>query len=193
MKQKQHKKNSKGMFTLELTILFPIIFGVILIIMYLSVVHYQNIVLSSAAMQSANRISANWQYLGSDTPSILRDGSARDMVRKEDFVHSNPYRNFMVGGKRKENAQRYANQLVNSSPGFYSNGQDAAVTVNKVTENLFNTYIEVTVTKGYSNPFGNIYEKLGFERKNEEKMRATAPLVDKTEFIRNIRFIEDLL
>lgn len=192
MKQKQHKA-TKGMFTLELTLLFPIIFGVILIMMYLSAVHYQNIVLSSAAMQSANRIAANWQYLGGSNPSILRDGTAEDMLRKSDFVHSNPYRNLMAGGERLENAQRYANKVISGSSGFYTGGQKPAISVRKVTENFFNSYIEVTVTQGYINPFGNLYDKLGFTRKTQEKMRATAPLVDKTEFIRTIVFIEELL
>lgn len=66
----EHKSN-KGMFTVELTLIFPIIFLAILAVIYMSIIHYQNITTAAVAMQSANRVAAYWQYIGDGSTEML--------------------------------------------------------------------------------------------------------------------------
>lgn len=66
------KNRKKGSMTVEMAILFPVVFFTILGILYICIVHYQNIVAGTAAMQAAARGAACWDKLGGPGAWISR-------------------------------------------------------------------------------------------------------------------------
>lgn len=192
----KQKKRNKGVFTVELTLIFPVIFLAILSVMYLSIIHYQNITTSAMAMQSANRIAAYWQFIEDERPSILYATNARDMLVSDDFENCDPYRYILGTGSSNETRKRNSNVYIQNQMGkltkYYEAGE-AAIVVKKVEKKgfLLNPYIEVSVTRQYVNPLGNLLEAFGVGSREERTVRATAPLMNQTELIRNIEFIEE--
>ena len=187
------KRKSKGVFTVELAIIFPVIFLSILAVMYLSIIHYQNITTSAMAMQSANRIAAYWQFIEDDRPSILYANNARDMLVSADFENCDPYR-YILGTRRsnemrRQNSMRYINNQMDRLTNYYEVGQADIVVEKK--GNFLNPYVEVSVTRQYLNPLGNLMESVGVGSRENRTVRATAPLMNQTELIRNIEFIEE--
>lgn len=189
---KQQKRN-KGVFTVELTLIFPVIFLAILSVMYLSIIHYQNIITSAMAMQSANRIAAYWQFIEDEKPSVLYATNARDMLVSDDFENCDPYRYILGTGSsnemRKHNSNVYIQNQMGRLTKYYEAGEAAIVVEKKGF--LLNPYIEVSVTRQYVNPLGNLLETFGVGSREERTVRATAPLMNQTELIRNIEFIEE--
>lgn len=190
MKQRQQ---SKGMFTVELTLIFPVIFLSILAVMYMSVIHYQNITTSAMAMQSANRIAAYWQFIEDDRPSILYATRAKDMLVSDDFEDCDPYR-YLIGTEssnavRNRNSNLYIQNQMGRLTKYYEDGQ-ATIAVEK-KGGFLNPYIEVSVTRQYANPLGNLLESFGIGSREQRTVRATAPLMNQTELIRNVEFIEE--
>lgn len=193
----KQKKRNKGVFTVELTLIFPVIFLAILSVMYLSIIHYQNITTSAMAMQSANRIAAYWQFIEDERPSILYATNARDMLVSDDFENCDPYRYILGTGSSNEMRKRNSNVYIQNQMGrltkYYEAGEAAIVVENVVEKKgfLLNPYIEVSVTRQYVNPLGNLLEAFGVGSREERTVRATAPLMNQTELIRNIEFIEE--
>jgi len=208
------KKKNKGVFTVELTLIFPVIFLSILAVMYMSIIHYQNIATAAVAMQSANRIAAYWQYIGDGSTDMLngtRGESAAQLLIESDFKHRDPYRNIIDGnrGNRERAAQDYANSLIRALPSFYSDGRDAELKVEvqssphrdgkggalqavKGASFLF-PYIEVSAERKYINPLGRAFAQFGVGERESRTIRATAPLTTNAEFIRNIDFIQEMV
>jgi len=197
MKQVKHKKNNKGLFTVELTLIFPVIFLAILAVLYMSIIHYQNIITSAVAMQSANRIAAYWQYIGDESTEMLdgsRSGSAQQLLIESDFKHRDPYRSIIDGnrGNRTRAGQVYANSLIKALPSYYSDGSDAQIQVKKAGCFLM-PYIEVTTERQYLNPLGRSFEQFGIGSREQRTVRATAPLTSNAEFVRNIDFMKEMI
>ncbi len=185
-------QNINGSFTIELAIIFPLIFLSILAVIYMSIIHYQNITTSAMAMQSANRIAAYWQFIEDDRPSILYASNARAMLVSDDFENCDPYRYIVTGPSNKvriRNSRLYMNQQMGMLTKYYETGQPSIV-INKQGF-LLNPYVEVLVTRQYLNPLGNLFEVFGIGSREQRTVRATAPLMNQTELIRNIEFIEE--
>lgn len=190
-------KHNKGVFTVELTLIFPVIFLAILAVLYMSIIHYQNMITSAVAMQSANRIAAYWQYIGDESTEMLdgtRSGSAAQLLIESDFKHRDPYRNIIDGnkGNRTRAGQVYANSLIGGLPSFYSDGSDAQIQVKKAGCFLM-PYIEVTTERQFINPLGRSFEQFGIGDREQRKVRATAPLTSNAEFVRNIDFMQEVI
>lgn len=186
----------QGSATVEAVLLIPLIFLGIVGIIYLSIIHYQNISTVGAAMQSANRISIAWPYIGSASPSILKEvDSAEKMLSRSDFIIHDPYR-FIIDSKkskREENSKNYAYRLANKVPKFYTTEQDNSEITVKKTGFLLSQYVEVSTNKSYINPLGKAMEKIGISEKETNIVTAKAKLTSPTEFIRNVEFIRKLV
>ena len=191
------KRSEKGIFTVELAIIFPVIFLSILVIIFMSIVHYQNIATSAAVMQSANRISAYWQYIGDGSMEMLngtRGESAATLLIQDDFKHRDPYRAIIdtKKGGRIQAGQEYANSLIYGLPSFYSSSRDAHIEVKK-GGNFIIPYVEVSAERTYTNPLGRLFEPYGVGAREKNTVRAKAPLTANVEFIRNIDFVGEMI
>ena len=195
------RKKEKGMFTVEAVFVIPIMLLSIFAIIYLSVVHYQNIVAVAEATRAANRVASYWSYIGTSNPVALNDdiGSAEDIITRDLYTDRSPYRFIIETGSaidgsfgglsvRRDNGQRYAsNRVAGLKFNTYSTG---AVNARLKTEvGFLSSYVTVSVSKGYKNPLGSLLETLGVEDAAAYENQAKSLITSPSEFIRNVDMI----
>lgn len=195
------KNRKKGSLTAEATIVLPVVIFVIMIVIRLCVLHYQNVVISAEAMGVASRTAIHWQSLGTDNPAVFGDaGTAREWITDDSFLEHNPYQSLVElfngsGTVRKKlnNATTYAAKVMNKTPNLL--GEDTRVTGVEVQRQhgFLQNYIVVTVTRKNENPLGYLYEKLGMTSPDEQKVTAKAVQQDTTEFMRTFSLLYDML
>ncbi len=170
---KMKKHTHKGSFTVEMAIIFPIIFIVILGTLRLCITHYDNLTTATAAMQAAARGAAYWDTMG------------------RDYTNHDPYRYIFdskAGDKTKKVAE-YAEALMTSGN---ISSETETLTVRK-TGNILQKYVEVSVVKKNLNPMAQTLRNLGLNVPETYLITAKAPLNTPTEFIRMVSFIYDLV
>lgn len=189
------KKKLKGSMTVEMAIVFPIIFFVILGVLELCITQYQNVITTTAVIQSAAKGAAYWDRLGGEEAWDFKLANADEPTGKmvnTDYSDHDPYSNIIDTKKDKKisNIQKYAAWLL---------GQNINLQ-NSTTENLsvkkgglIFKYIEVSVTKKYDRPLDALLVGYGFTSSAEKVITAKAPLNTPTGFIRDVTFIYDLV
>ncbi len=192
------KNRKKGSMTVEMAILFPVVFFTILGILYICIVHYQNIVAGTAAMQAAARGAACWDKLGGagawdfQTSDPATEGG---LLVASDYSDHDPYRYILdtKSENRLKNIKAYAVWLTSGNPSVM--GEDAGSEEPVVTKggNILQKYVSVTITKKYVNPFEDFMAQVGLSVSAENTITASAPLNTPGEFIRNVSFIYDLV
>lgn len=198
-----HQKKEKGMFTVEAVFVIPVMLLIVFAIIYLSVVHYQNVVAVAEATRSANRVASYWSYIGGDNPAALQTGehapSGKDLITKKMYTDRSPYRfiietgsayvsDFPGLGARRKNGQAYADaRMAGLKFNPYSDGAQRADLSTQV--GFLSSYVTVTVKKHYLNPLGSLLQALGVGDAASYESKAEALITSPSEFIRNIDLI----
>lgn len=198
MDMKKLKNSKRGSLTAEATIVLPVVIFVIMIIIRLCIIHYQNVVVSAEAMRVASRTAMYWQDIGNNNPAVFQDTvETKKWITDSTFKDHDPYAMLVeligAGDARTKinNATAYAGKVMNKTPNLL--GEDTAVKGVTVKRDLglLQTYITVTVTRKNENPLGYLYEKLGMTSPDEYKVTAKGIQADTTEFIRNVSLLYD--
>lgn len=191
------KKKAEGSMTVEMAILFPVIFLTILGILYLCIMHYQNVVSATAAMQAASRGAAYWDKLGGEGAwdfQTATNGTDGGLLVAPNYKEHDPYR-YIIDTKTENkcnNIQAYAQWLQTKNPKVYEQETDGTPKVEK-TGPLWQKYVSVTIEKHHFNPIQTSMEQIGLVVPTNTTVTASAPLNTPTEFIRNIAFIYDAI
>lgn len=188
-------KQCKGSVTVEMAILFPAIFLIILGMLNLGIRQYQNAIAATAVMQAAARGAAYWDRLGGDGAwDFQAEGvdSPEGKMLNMDFTEHDPYRYILdfKSEKKLNNIKAYAEWLFAKNPEI-QNSTTENLTVAK--EGFIFKYVSVSVTKSYTDPMEKALEKYGFSNSYRRVITAKAPLNTPTDFIRNVSFIWDLI
>lgn len=188
------KKRFKGAVTVEMAIIFPAIFLIILGMLNLCIRHYQNFAAATAVMQAAARGAAYWDRIGGDGAWDFQakgtSNSTGKMVNM-DFKEHDPYRYLLdfKTDKKVANIKAYAEWLLSKNPEI----QGSTTSNLRVTkEGLIFKNVSVSVTKQYIDPLHGILIKYGFDNTERYDITAKAPLNTPVEFVRDISFIYDL-
>lgn len=195
------KRQKRGSLTAEATIVLPVVIFIIMVVIRMCIVHYQNVVVSAEAMRVASRSAAYWQELKSGEPPAFRSSeSAAGWITDNTFRDHDPYQNvadFFNDGAKEANATTIAGEILRMTPNLL--GDDTAlfegsrgVSVNRDIVGLHG-YVRVTVTRQNENPLGYLYEKLGLTTPDEFTVTAKAVQTDSTEFMRNFSLLCDLV
>lgn len=191
----------RGSLTAEAAIVLPVVILVIMVIIRMCIVHYQNIVVSAEAMRMASRSAAYWQELEYGVPLAFQDtDTAAGWITDNTFRDHDPYQSLFdrFNDETKENnATAIAGELLRMTPNLL--GEDTAilegsrgVSVRRDIVGLHG-YVLVTVTRQNENPLGYLYEKLGLTTPEEFTVTARALQADKTEFMRNFSLLMDIV
>ncbi|WP_284139668.1 MULTISPECIES: TadE/TadG family type IV pilus assembly protein [unclassified Virgibacillus] len=171
------KKEDDGSFSLEATIIFPILLILILLFIFFSLVIYEKVILQYKANQIASRMAQTW----SSSTMDLQTGE----MNESDYVVNNGdglyWRITSNNGFNKFGLQLSDNGVV-----ARKKGREKDYAGDITFENgLFVQKIEVSLKKDLALP-DVIAKTLGVS-----KVGATAshPVVDQTEMIRNTDFI----
>lgn len=179
-------KKDKGMFTVEATLIFPIIFFCTIILIFIGILLYQQVTLQSLASQAASRGAVMYATRTSDMENGTR--------KLEDFADSDPYR--YIWDTQLAKAQKTINSYVSSRTNSNSviDGDDVSGT-HAVIENYFITKkVRVTTSVDYNkNPASGIFAMFGAKDLFSIKTGAVATVSDPVEFIRNTDMCVDVL
>lgn len=191
----KRKHSSPGMFTVEMAIIFPIIFLTLLGLMYIGIMLYQNVTTQAAAMRTASRVSYTWDSLGkANAWSFQSDPAGDGSITAFNYTQHDPYGSITgaIGTTtRTQNATAYFNWLLGKNPTLLGDNEETKDP--KVTYHwgLLAPSVEVTVTKHYINPMGHLMEQIGIGAEETRQVTATASVTDPVEFIRLAGLIYD--
>lgn len=182
----------KGAFTVEAAILFPVVFFILLAIIYLGIIHYQNVSTGLALMDSANAGSSGWEFIAKKNPNFFSASDGSQMVTENDYYSTTPYDSLLenVGAssaRAKKEANIKAYVLKKLSGMDISNFSEKAASGDidiSYSGNILMRKISVSATKNFMNPMGNMLEFLGVSSKSSRTMTATSAVSDPTDFIR---------
>lgn len=188
--------NNKGMFTVELTLIFPTILFSIMGVLWMSMVHYQNVVAGTVAMRTASRTAAYWNYAGGvNAAGSAGVSTAASLITPASFTSHDPYRYLFEGaedGTRKSQAVEYAKTLMGSQSSLLGDKENAFEPEVEKTGSILKKYVTVSVEKHYVNPIKAYMESCGWITKEDYKVSAKAPLNNPGEFVRTTSIIYDL-
>lgn len=193
-------KRERGSVTVEMTIVFPIVFLTIVGMIYMSIVKYQNIVTATAAMQTAARAAANWNTIGGNPDNGDAGWYTREydgikvLIPRPNYSEHDPYGSILDlrSANREKNTADYMSWIMSGNPEIFD---DAEITGTPTADKsgLLQKYITVSIKKTYINPLGNLLESVGIASGESRTITAKAPLNTPTEFIRNVSYIMELV
>jgi hypothetical protein len=187
---KKLKNNEKGSFIIEASLIFPIIFFIIIGVLYLSIYIYENVQLYSYANKAANRISYVWTNSHMDivTGELDSPGASDglywrltdDQLLGELFGTGGSNSAVTIGaGSGGDLASRKLSKITGSALSdsvsgkvFYENDIAEKRVVVELNKNL---------------PFPNFVEKV---LNSDVKVKASATITDPVEFIRTVELIK---
>ena len=182
-------KKRDGYLTIELTMVFSILFFSLLLIMFMGMVLYQEVKLQSVAVQASERGSIVYSSRVSDMTTGVKT--------LEDFKYRDPYRNVPLinmanDGKYESLVNKYvasnlgSNNILNGET--RNNGNFA-----NVENYIFAKRLKVNIDSGYQLPVASIGEMFGYNGPIKVSTTATSAIVDSPDFVRNIDLVMDMV
>ncbi|MDO5407852.1 MAG: hypothetical protein Q4F28_11095 [Eubacteriales bacterium] len=175
--------------TIEVTMVFSILFFSLLFILFMGMVLYQENNLQSLAVRASERGSVVYSSRVSDMTTGIKT--------LDDFNVRDPYRNvpFMDGGAKKDYTG-LVNRYVASNLGKYNvitgEVRNSGNYV-KIDDYLISKKIRVQIQSGYRMPVDSIAEMFGKKGPFEVNTTAVSAVVDSPDFVRNVDLATDVL
>ncbi len=183
-------KNNKGSMTVEASLIFPVIFLIVVGLIYITVFLYEQAYVKSLADRASERGAAIWKNPESD----MQIG----MVKLEDFQENDPYWRLYDGNiAAKENSiEAYITNLLaeySILKNKDSAGKVTGITVNAEVKNyIVYKKLTVNVIKSFDLPLGNALSIFGIERTVSISAKSEALIYEPAEFIRTTDFVIDM-
>lgn len=182
-----HKKND-GMFTIEMSIIFPAIFFSLLLILFIGMVLYQEVNLQSLAVQASERGSVVYCSHVSDMATGIKT--------LKDFESHDPYRNVpFLGGGDKKAYTSLVNQYVAAHIGrgdILSRVDQNSGNYTSIEDYLIMKRVKVNIHSGYHTPMDSVAEMFGHKGPFDINTTAVSAVVDSPDFVRNMDIIVDI-
>ena len=184
---KERKWRNDGYLTIEMTIIFPVIFFSLLLILFMGIVLYQEVEQQSLAVQASERGAVVYSSRVSDMSTGVKN--------LEDFKIRDPYRNvpFMDGGGK----QSYVS-LVNAYVAEREGGRDVLSgelknkSYTEIEDYLVAKRVKVTIDKSYHTPVDSIAAMFGHEGPFDVHTSAVSAVTDSPDFVRNVDIVGDI-
>lgn len=196
------KQLKKGSTTIEAMFIMQIVIIVIFIVFRMSIVQYQNVVLSAQAMGIATKVGYYWDNLDNESVKVLditqkeEEISAKDWITNSSFMEHNPYQSLVelvFSGEKKAKVEQYAKEMTGKVPSIMGEENQLGEVIIDRKQGILQNYITVTVTRKSLNPLEGLFKKIGFYEKEEYTVTAKGIQTDTTEFARTVSMLRDLL
>ncbi len=183
------KKAEDGYLTIELTIIFPVIFFSLLLILFMGMVLYQEVNLQSLAVRASERGSVVYSSRVSDMTTGIKTLS--------DFKIRDPYRNvpFMGGGtKRAYTAlvDRYVAERMGKRD-ILSGDEQNGGSYTSIEDYLIVKRIKVNIRSTYHTPIDVMARMFGQTGAFDVDTTAVSAVVDAPDLVRNVDIITDIV
>lgn len=182
--------NNKGNMTVEAALIFPVIFLIIVALIYITIFLYEQAYVKSLADRAAERGAAVWKNREMNMDIGL--------VKLEDFRDNDPYWRLYDYNKaaKEKNIEAYINSLLmdysilkNRDP----SGKITGISVNAEVKNyIIYKKLSVNVIKSFNLPVGNALSMFGIDRTFTISAKSEALIYEPAEFIRTTDFIIDM-
>lgn len=181
--------DESGYLTVEITMIFPVIFFSLLLILFMGIVMYQEVSLQSLAVQASERGSVVYSSRVSDMTT-----GAKTL---DDFNIHDPYRNVpFMGGGDKNAYTALINQYVNARDGknsLLSGSSQKGGNYTTVEDYLIAKRVKVNLHTTYHTPVDAIANTFGMESPFNVNTTAVSAVVDSPDFVRNVDIVTDIL
>ncbi len=182
-------KSQRGSYTLEAAIAFSVVFFVMLLLIYLSYVLYEQVRINAIALETAERGAIVFPVEEKDM-FIGRIGA--DAFRTNN-VYWRVIQNFNTGdSERKQKVKEYALMKLNANTANGSAYSEDAVQI-QFENFIFYKKIIVNIEVEYEVPFGGIFKYFGIKSPYPIHGYAEAAVNEPAEFIRNIDLAADFV
>ncbi|WP_010243525.1 TadE/TadG family type IV pilus assembly protein [Acetivibrio cellulolyticus] len=185
-------RTNKGSMTVEASLIFPLIFLIIIGLIYITIFLYEQAYVKSLADRAAERGAAIWKNPKSDMYIGL--------VKLEDFEENDPYWRLDDDNKGPkedkietyiENSLKKYSILYNRDAKGYMNGADITVRA-EVKNYVVYKKLSVIVKKKFDLPIGNALSIFGIDNTVEISAKSEALINEPAEFIRSTDFAIDV-
>lgn len=181
-------KEKKGYLTIELTMVFSILFFSLLLILFMGLVLYQRVNVQSTAIRASER------------GAIVYNSRVEEMETGEkklsDFEIKRPYRNVPIIGSFEDNDyEELVNQYISSNLGQRNilQGQDTSGGAYATVKNsLISKKLRVEINMGYEMPVASIGEMFGQNGPFKADTVVESAIVDSPDFVRNVDLVLDM-
>lgn len=175
--------HEQGSFTIEISIFITLLFYIVIFMIYMGLLFFQEARVQTIANATAHR-GAKTYYLNDRDLYVAR-------VNEKTFQNRNPYRRLL----KPKNAQAKTEQYLNTQQKSFSilknvGGGGDSVTI---SGNILYRVIKVDLSQSYNVPMGGVMELFGIEMPYQTSAHAEAVVVDPAEFIRNVDLSIDVV
>ncbi len=181
------KTEQGGYLTVEITMIFSVLFFSLILILFMGMVLYQEVNLQSVAVRASERGSVVYSSRVSDMTSGTKT--------LNDFLNRDPYRNvpFMDGGKKEYSS--VINQYVNANLGkrdVISGTIQNTGNYVTVEDYMIEKRIKVSIQGGYKMPMDSIPEMFGMKGPFQVNPSVVSVVTDSPDFVRNVDLAMDV-
>lgn len=185
----KRKNNQDGYLTIEVTMVFSVLFFSLIFILFMGMVLYQHVNLQSLAVRASERGSVIYSSRVKDMSSGVKT--------LDDFLIRDPYRNvpFMDNGT-KDDYKTVMNTYINENlgrrdiiKGTISNRGNYV----EVEDYLIEKRIKVNIQGSYKMPVDSIAEMFGRKGPFSVNTTAVSAVTDTPDFIRNVDLAMDVI
>lgn len=183
-------KKNDGYMTIEMIMIFPVIFFSLLLILFMGIVLYQEVNLQSLAVRASEQGAVTYSSRVSDLTTNIKI--------LEDFKKRDPYRNLplMDQGKKAEYIA-----LINTYVDTYMGNQNLllsgegknAGSYAEMQDYLLVKRVKVNIQTDYHSPVDAIAEMFGQKGVFNVNTTAVSAVVDAPEFVRNADIVTDVV
>lgn len=185
---RKKRQENGGYLTIELSMVFSVLFFSLLLILFIGMVLYQEVYLQSLAVQASERGSVVYSSRVSDMTTNIKT--------LDDFKIRDPYRSvpFMDGEKKGEYTSlvnRYVADRIGSKNIIYGENSNRG-NYTEIEDYLIAKRVKVNIQTSYRMPGGSIPEMFGHEGPFDVNTTAVSAVVDSPDFVRNIDIVTDV-
>lgn len=182
----QHEND--GYLTIELSMVFSVLFLSLMLILFIGMVLYQEVRLQSLAIEASERGSVVYSSRVADMTTNIKT--------LEDFKIRDPYRNvpFMDGGKKGEYTSlvnRYVAERIGSK-NIIREEKSGGGGYTEIEDYLIAKRVKVNIQTSYRMPGNSIPEMFGHEGPFDVNTTVVSAVTDPADFVRNIDIITDI-
>lgn len=174
---------TRGSFTVEASILMPVIFLCIIAVVYISLLLYQMALVQAISDRSAERGTATW--------SNPRKDISTGLIAKEELKSGGIYWR-LLDINRDEKVKRLDTYFVKQMGHFDVLKGSYSVSPPEVKDYIIYKKLVLNTESRYKLPFGKLLSCFGLEEHVSFKTRSEAMINEPVEFIRNTDLIIDL-
>lgn len=183
-------KKNDGYMTIEMIMIFPVIFFSLLLILFMGIVLYQEVNLQSLAVRASERGAVTYSSRVSDLTTNIKT--------LEDFKERDPYRNLplMDQGKKAEYIaliNTYVDTYMGNQNLLLSSEGKNAGSYAKIQDYLIVKRVKVNIQTDYHSPVDAIAEMFGQKGVFNVNTTAVSAVVDAPEFVRNADIVTDVI